>query len=247
MTTTYTRRLILLLLSFAVCAFAFAALPVSANEDEDHDEAHEEEAADEEVSDRFVQMQQLLALLQQVAALLEERLATTGHVHDDSHEHVSDVHDEDEHAHDEGDDNDTLVVTAEVHEDRTHIHVFEPGEDEVTFFLDDLDISEEAAIVTAIAEETDLTEDEINEVITFPSDHEESEEHEDDEEDGDAHDEHEDEEGDGLDGIHIMADGSVMLGSGETLDTATVTDEGMIMLEDGTLVEPEYDLRDDSE
>lgn len=50
-----------------------------------------------------------------------------------------------------------------------------------------------------------------------------------------------------LSGIHIMADGSVMLGDGTVLDDASVNDEGMIVLGDGTEVEPVYDMRADSE
>ena len=49
-----------------------------------------------------------------------------------------------------------------------------------------------------------------------------------------------------LDGIHIMADGSVMLGDGEVLHSATVKEDGMIVLEDGTEVEPVMDMRADS-
>lgn len=47
----------------------------------------------------------------------------------------------------------------------------------------------------------------------------------------------------GIEGIHIMADGSVMLGTGETLADATVTTEGMIELGSGELVEPVMDMR----
>lgn len=44
-------------------------------------------------------------------------------------------------------------------------------------------------------------------------------------------------------GIHIMADGSVMLGNGEMLEEAHVTEAGMISLPDGTMVKPTMDLR----
>ena len=40
-----------------------------------------------------------------------------------------------------------------------------------------------------------------------------------------------------------MPNGDVMLGNGEVLSDATITDDGMIMLENGDLVEPEFDLR----
>lgn len=44
-------------------------------------------------------------------------------------------------------------------------------------------------------------------------------------------------------GIHIMSDGTVMLGNGEVLEDATVTSEGMIELSDGTEIKPVMDLR----
>lgn len=71
-------------------------------------------------------------------------------------------------------------------------------------------------------------------------------EHEHDDEE--AHDEHMDDmdetdEEDPYAGIHIMGDGSVMLGNGEVVADATVTADGMIELADGTLLEPEMDLR----
>ena len=46
-----------------------------------------------------------------------------------------------------------------------------------------------------------------------------------------------------LSGIHIMGDGSVMLGDGTVLSDATVNDEDMIVLADGTVVESTLDMR----
>ena len=46
-----------------------------------------------------------------------------------------------------------------------------------------------------------------------------------------------------LSGIHIMGDGSVMLGDGTTLTDASVNADGMIVLGDGTEVEPMMDMR----
>jgi hypothetical protein len=51
----------------------------------------------------------------------------------------------------------------------------------------------------------------------------------------------------GLDGLHIMADGSLMLGDGSMVETATVNEDGMVVLENGDLVQPEMDLRNASE
>lgn len=51
----------------------------------------------------------------------------------------------------------------------------------------------------------------------------------------------------GMPGIHIMADGSVMLGDGNIVDDANVNDDGNIVLEDGIVVEPVLDLRNASD
>jgi len=50
-----------------------------------------------------------------------------------------------------------------------------------------------------------------------------------------------------LSGIHIMPDGSVMLGNGETLNDALVTEDNMIELGDGRIVKPAMDLRSGGE
>jgi hypothetical protein len=144
---------------------------------------------------------------------------------------------------------DTLAVWIEIHSNKTHAHVQEPGKDLVSFFLEDLTYSDEEGIVKAIAEQTGLSVADIEAVITYPSG--EVDEHGDsvDSEDGDAHmheedadDEHSD-HADDIDGIHIMADGTVMNGDGTVLAGATVTSDGMIKLADGDIVEPEFDLR----
>lgn len=44
-------------------------------------------------------------------------------------------------------------------------------------------------------------------------------------------------------GIHIMADGSVMLANGKTVTGAKVTAAGMVQMPDGTMVKPAMDLR----
>ena len=48
-----------------------------------------------------------------------------------------------------------------------------------------------------------------------------------------------------LKGIHIMPDGVVMLGSGESLPDASVTESGDIRLSDGRIVTPALDMRSD--
>jgi len=47
----------------------------------------------------------------------------------------------------------------------------------------------------------------------------------------------------GMAGIHIMPNGVVMTGTGETVEDATVTDEGMIELGSGETVKPVMDMR----
>jgi len=46
-----------------------------------------------------------------------------------------------------------------------------------------------------------------------------------------------------MSGIHIMADGSVMLGNGEVVSDAVVTSDGLIEMPDGQVVEPMMDMR----
>lgn len=48
---------------------------------------------------------------------------------------------------------------------------------------------------------------------------------------------------DGIEGIHIMADGAVMLGTGEVLDDASVNANGDIILGSGETVSPAMDMR----
>lgn len=50
-------------------------------------------------------------------------------------------------------------------------------------------------------------------------------------------------EDEGMDGIHIMADGTVMLGTGEVVETARVDENGMIIWQDGRVIKPLMDLR----
>lgn len=45
-------------------------------------------------------------------------------------------------------------------------------------------------------------------------------------------------------GIHIMADGTIMLSDGEIVEGAEVTPGGMIRLPDGAMIEPVMDLRE---
>lgn len=46
------------------------------------------------------------------------------------------------------------------------------------------------------------------------------------------------------DGTHIMPSGAVMTGDGVVIPNATVTEDGMIMLENGELLTPAFDLRE---
>lgn len=46
-----------------------------------------------------------------------------------------------------------------------------------------------------------------------------------------------------LSGLHIMADGSVMLGNGEVLPEAIILENGDIELQDGRVVTPLMDMR----
>jgi hypothetical protein len=140
----------------------------------------------------------------------------------------------------EGGHGEELKVWVELHSNLTHVHIKEPGKAEDTFMLEDLHYTEEEAIIAEIAERTGLSEHDIELVIAFPSG--EVDEH------GDSHDSESGEEhagytADEIAGMHIMANGDIMLGSGEEVHGASITSDGKIKLEDGTLVTPAFDLR----
>ena len=44
-------------------------------------------------------------------------------------------------------------------------------------------------------------------------------------------------------GLHIMSDGTVMLGSGEVLQDAIILEDGTVDVGSGTVVTPKFDLR----
>lgn len=216
--------------------FLAVAYTAHAHGDEDHSvtshmesDIHDEFAVEDGDTPRVIQMKMMLTLLTQLVALLSEQVETTHADHDDHHDD----------SHDDGDMED-LVVWIEIHSNETHAHVQEPGKELETFFLEDLEYTEEEAIVNTIAERTGISAHEIEAVITFPSGEVDENGDSMDEEEEDHNHDHEEVS---LDGLHIMADGTIMLGSGEELEGATITEDGNIMLEDGDVVEPEFDLR----
>ena len=218
MNLTITKRFIVLALAI-IFAFGLSFTPALADHPE-HDHSADMHMDDE--AEKIEMMESIIALLTQLVAILSEQAGA------EVHDHSS--HDHDEAEHDHMDDEETLAIWVELHTDETHVHVVEDGEEE-SFFVD-YDISEEEEIIEEISNQTDLSVEEIEAVIEFNT--------EEDEHHHDAHD-HDDEID--LDGIHIMPNGDVMLGNGEVLSDATITDDGMIMLENGDLVEPEFDLR----
>ena len=186
-------------------ALSFSVMPVLAHDGEDHGDD-----ASSEVEQKRELLIQIIQLLQQIIA---ERGSAAMMTHD-------------EHTHTEIDGSAELLISVEVHDGRVHVHVDQLGKEEVSFFLDDYEISDEAGIITAIALETGFSEAEITEAAIFPEADEMEHEHDDD-----------------LAGIHIMSDGTVMLGNGDVVEGATVTADGKIMLADGDIVEPEMDMR----
>ena len=198
--------------------FGVALTPVLANEGDHHDQV-------ESSDPKIVQMMELIDLLTQLVALLETQ-AELKHGSEGSDHHETDSSSEES-------DMDELAVWIELHSNQTHAHVKEPGMAEDSFILESIHYTDEDEVIAAIAMKTGLSEHDIEEVIVFPSG--EVNEH------GDTT--HEDNSDDDLAGIHIMSDGTVMLGSGEEVHDATITADGMIMLSDGTLVEPKFDLR----
>jgi hypothetical protein len=217
---TLTSLLLTLMLSLA--AFAVIAAPAYANGD-DHDHDHGLEVAMDNAAE-IAQMKALIALLTQLLEVMQKQASMGAAMSDKAHDHSE--HDHSSHGHEHSSD-DELAITVETHADETHVHIYVGGEETDSFFIE-ADISDEEAVYDAIVAETDLDRDDVVAAAEFATD-----EHEDD---------HDDDEMD-LDGIHIMGDGTVMLGDGTVVDDATVNDEGMIVLSDGTEVEPEFDLR----
>ncbi len=206
-----------IMLALLLSGLTLSASVASAHNGEDHSDEHAEEMTPQV---KIAMMEEMVKLLQEVVELLEEKAALhagVAHGHDESNTHTLA----------------TLSISVEEHGGRTHIHVNEPGKEEVTFFLDDIAIEDEDEVIAAIAEETGLSEAEVEAAATFPEHHDE---HEDE-----VHESHAGMEG--LDGIHIMADGTIMLGNGAVVTDATINDDDMIVLGDGTLVEPEIDMR----
>lgn len=230
--------------ALALAMFGAIFTPAMAAE---HEHEHEHEAVNEHdhglevavtnASD-VATMKVLIQLLTQLLAALEEKAEMQkmdmDHVHDNSHEHSAE-HESDSAA-------DGLSITVETHADKTHVHVYHSDGTTGTFFVD-ASIDDHDAVYEAIAAETGLDHGEVVAATTFESD-------EDEEESGHEHEHMSSDEVDesyagmdGLDGIHIMADGTVMLGNGEALSDATINDEGVIVLGDGTEVEPVMDMR----
>jgi len=201
--------------------------PAYANTEHDEEENdHATMTHDSEETEKIEKMKTLVGLLTQLVELLQQQAG----VEHDSEE--GDHYDSDASAAD----HDELAVWIELHSNQTHAHVKEPNKEEDSFILEDIHYTDEDEVISAIAAKTGLSKHDIEEVIVFPTG--EVNEH------GDSA--HEDEHGDDDDdlaGIHIMGDGTVMLGNGEEVHDATITADGMIMLSDGTLVEPKFDLR----
>lgn len=225
MTFSITARLTTFVLALLL-AFGFVALtPAYANSEHDEEEEHATMTHDSEEAAKIEKMKELIAALTQLIKLLQQQ---AGVEHDSE---GSDHHDADANAAD----HDELAVWIELHSNQTHAHVKEPGKDEDSFILENILYTEKDEVISAIAMKTGLSEHDIEEVIVFPTG--EVNEH------GDSTHDDEHDADDDLAGIHIMGDGTVMLGNGDEVHDATVTEDGMIMLSDGTLVEPKFDLR----
>lgn len=214
MTQNITTRVLTFVVALSLVFGVVLTTPIIAN-------AHDGEVHLDADATDIEKMVALIELLEQLVELLEQKAEATNM--------DATVHHETE-----------LEISAEAHGGVTHIHVYEHGKQTDAFFLEAITLEQETEIITAVAERAGYSEAEVEAAITFPVDeHAHDDESEEEEH---ANEEHEDEEMD-LEGIHIMSDDTVMLGSGEVVADATVTTDGMIMLADGTMVEPEMDLR----
>ena len=223
MNFSITTRLTTFVLALLL-AFGFVALtPAYANSEHDEKEKPATMTHDSEEAEKIEKMKILVGLLTQLVELLQKRAGIENDSEEgDHHDSSASVADHDE-----------LAVWIELHSNQTHAHVKEPNKEEDSFILEDIHYTDEDEVISAIATKTGLSEHDIEEVIVFPTGEVN--------EDGDTT--HEDDHDADLAGIHIMSDGTVMLGNGNEVHDATITADGMIMLSDGTLLEPKFDLR----
>ena len=187
-----------------------------------------------------VQVEQMVTILTQLISLLQQQ-AQMEVPETDEHHQEADTHQEDNH-HDmdeehslEDSSSQELVVWVELHSNLTHAHVQEPGEDEVSFIIEDISYTEQDAVVAVISERTGLSAHDIEAVIVFPSGQVD--------ERGDSMDEHDEHAEKEVSGIHIMHNGQIMWGNGSIVAGATITTTGDIQLADGDIITPAFDLR----
>ncbi len=218
---TLTVLFVTLTMLLSVSAVTLIPNLVSAHDGQDHGlETAMDNAAE------IAQMKALIALLQELLVALQAK-AEMGSAMSETHSHS--------HMHDDSESESELAITVELHGGNTHVHVYNTDGTTDTFFVE-VAISDEGGVFAAIAAETGLDLSDITAATTFEVEEEHDHDHGSDSEGSHA-------DMDGLDGIHIMADGTVMLGNGDEVDDATIDDEGMIMLGDGTVVEPVMDMR----
>lgn len=198
-----------------------------------------------------------------IAAIAEETDYTVEEVEeavsfpsdDDEDEEEEDEHEDDEEEHDDEDEHED----EEEHDDDSH--GLENAAEKIEAKANSDKEQQMRALLAVLERLIELLQKQVAlkaDIAHNDDSHEAEEEHEHEDEDEDDHDhededehdedEHEDEEEEEEDddeyaGIHIMADGTIMLGNGEEVEDATITDDDMIELADGTILEPEMDLR----
>jgi hypothetical protein len=222
-------------ISVLLFALYVVAVPAFASNDDHHDQTtvtasshsnnHDDQTATHE--SQIEQMMNLIDLLTQAVVLLEKQIDVVHDSKEADHHGAEAMHSDD------------LAVWIELHSSMTHAHVKESGKEEVSFMIEGISYTEESAVIAAVVLKTGISEHDVMEVIVFPSG--EVDEHGDTAHHEDGHNGHDGD--DGLSGIHIMSDGMIMLGNGDPVMDASITDEGMIKLADGTIVEPKFDLR----
>jgi hypothetical protein len=204
-------------------AFGVSLTSVYANE-AGHDDEEETSmvTADSNDTPQIVKMKQVISILKQLIELYKQKAAlSSGEVAETSH------HDEEE--------TDELKIWVEVHSYKTHAHVQRPNATVEAFVFEDIEYTDEDAVIEALAEKTGFSVHDIEEIITFPEGELNAK--------GDSVEEAEEGAEEDVTGIHIMSDGKIMWGNGTEVHGATLTTDGKVKLSDGRIITPKFDLR----
>lgn len=222
MTSNITMRLSVFALTLLL-AFGVSLTSVYANEAGHGDEEETSVVTvDSNDTPQIAKMKQMIVILTQLVDLLKKKAELSGSgVAEAGH-------------HEEGE-SDELKIWVEVHSYKTHAHVQRPNASVEAFVFEDIEYTDEEAVIEALADKTGFSVHDIEEIITFPTGELN--------EKGDSVEEAEEGAEEDVTGIHIMSDGKIMWGNGTEVHGATITTDSKVKLSDGRIITPKFDLR----